>query len=109
MNVDAILQPLNTEQVDDLLIGGLNFLLLHEPELTFDADVWVADTAEKPGRPNRVLRALAAAWGPVVDVLRAALQATIPGAEAQLPPDKRPNRPRHPAWQRPPQDHHGAA
>jgi hypothetical protein len=64
MNVDAILRALNDEQVDYLLIGGMNFLLRHEPELTFDVDVWVADEQENLGRLNRALMALGAAWGP---------------------------------------------
>ena len=64
VNVDAMLQALNTEQVDYLLIGGMNFLLRHEPELTFDVDIWVADSAENLNRLNRALRALGAAWGP---------------------------------------------
>ena len=64
MNVDAILRALHDEQVDYLLIGGMNFLLRHEPELTFDVDVWVADSDENLKRLNRALRALGAAWGP---------------------------------------------
>ena len=39
MNVDEILGSLNTEQVDYILIGGMNFLLRHIPELTFDVDI----------------------------------------------------------------------
>jgi hypothetical protein len=38
MNVDAMLRVLNEEQVDYLLIGGMNFLIRHLPELTFDVD-----------------------------------------------------------------------
>jgi hypothetical protein len=36
MNVDEILRTLNQEHVDYLLIGGMNFLLRHLPELTYD-------------------------------------------------------------------------
>jgi hypothetical protein len=36
MNVDAILRALNDAQADYLLIGGMNFLIRHAPELTFD-------------------------------------------------------------------------
>ena len=36
MNVDAMLRVLNEEQVDYLLIGGMNFLIRHLPKLTFD-------------------------------------------------------------------------
>ena len=63
MNVDEILRTLNDEQVDYLLIGGMNFLLRHSPELTFDVDVWVRDTAENLERLNRALRNLKAEWG----------------------------------------------
>ena len=63
MNVDAILQALNDEQVDYLLIGGMNFLLRHLAELTFDVDVWVRDSAENLERTNRALKRLRAEWG----------------------------------------------
>ena len=43
MNVDEILRTLHDERVDYLLIGGMNFLLRHLPELTFDVDIWVRD------------------------------------------------------------------
>jgi hypothetical protein len=56
MNVDEILQSLNSEQVDYLLIGGMNFLLRHEPELTFDVDIWVQDQPANLGRLNRAFR-----------------------------------------------------
>ena len=64
MNVDQILRALNDEQVDYLLIGGMNFLLRHRPELTFDVDIWVRDKAENLERLNRALQKLEAAWGP---------------------------------------------
>ena len=64
MNVDEILSALATEQVDYLLIGGMNFLLRHAPELTFDVDVWVWDDAANLNRLNRALKRLEAAWGP---------------------------------------------
>jgi hypothetical protein len=38
MNIDHILQTFNTCEVDYLLIGGMNFLLRHEPVLTYDID-----------------------------------------------------------------------
>jgi hypothetical protein len=63
MNVDEILRALNKEQVDYLLIGGMNFLLRHEPELTYDVDVWVRDDASNLERVNRALRTLDAEWG----------------------------------------------
>src|SRR5512141_1789242 len=64
MNVDQILTRLNEQQVDYLLIGGMNFLIRHLPELTFDVDVWVRDDAENLTRLNRSLEQLEAAWGP---------------------------------------------
>ncbi len=63
MNVDEILRVLSDEQVDYLLIGGMNFLLRHLPELTFDVDIWVRDEAENLERLNRALGVLGAAWG----------------------------------------------
>jgi len=63
MNVDAILKALNDSQVDYLLIGGMNFLIRHLPELTFDVDVWVADDPENLQRLNRALGLLGANWG----------------------------------------------
>lgn len=59
-----MIETLNAEGVDYLLIGGMNFLLRHEPELTFDVDIWVADIAENLDRLNRALHGLGAAWGP---------------------------------------------
>jgi hypothetical protein len=63
MNVDEMLRVLNHEQVDYLLIGGMNFLLRHRPELTFDVDIWVRDEAVNLARLNRALQELGAAWG----------------------------------------------
>ena len=39
MNIDKILHALSDADVDYILIGGVNFLLRHEPELTFDVDI----------------------------------------------------------------------
>lgn len=64
MNVDQILSTLNGREVDYILIGGMNFLLRHAPELTFDVDVWVRDLAENLEKLNRALRDLGGAWGP---------------------------------------------
>lgn len=63
MNIDRILAALNDGQVDYLLIGGVNFLLRHRPELTFDVDVWVRDTPENLHRCEGVLATLDAEWG----------------------------------------------
>jgi hypothetical protein len=63
MNVDEILKALSDEQVDYLLIGGMNFLIRHRPELTFDVDIWVRDDSDNLRKLNRVLRQLGAEWG----------------------------------------------
>jgi hypothetical protein len=63
MNVDEILRTLNQEEVDYLLIGGMNFLLRHLPELTWDVDIWVKDDAENLTRLNSALHHLGAEWG----------------------------------------------
>ena len=64
MNVDRILAALNAENTRYLLIGGMNFLIRHLPELTFDVDLWVEDTPENLAQVNRALLNLGAAWGP---------------------------------------------
>ena len=64
MNVDAILFALNGESTDYILIGGMNFLIRHLPELTFDVDIWVSREEENLARLNRALRMIDAAWGP---------------------------------------------
>ena len=64
MNVDEILSALNKERTDYILIGGMNFLIRHLPELTFDVDVWVDRGEENLRQLNKALSALGAAWGP---------------------------------------------
>lgn len=64
MDIDAILNALDRHGVDCLLIGGMNFLLRHQPVLTFDVDIWVRDEPENLGRLNAALLDLGAAWGP---------------------------------------------
>ena len=64
MNVDRILSVLNSESVDYLLVGGMNFLIRHLPELTFDVDIWVRDTEANLAHLNGALRKLGAQWGP---------------------------------------------
>ncbi|MBI2928983.1 MAG: hypothetical protein HYY24_25240 [Verrucomicrobia bacterium] len=61
--MDEILQALNDAKVDYLLIGGMNFLLRHLPELTFDVDIWVRDDAANLEQLNCALRRLGAEWG----------------------------------------------
>jgi hypothetical protein len=63
MNVDEMLRALNQNQVDYLLIGGMNFLLRHLPELTFDVDIWVQDDPQNLARLNCALNLLGAEWG----------------------------------------------
>lgn len=63
MNVDKILRTFGDCGVAYLLIGGMNFLLRHEPVLTYDIDFWIHDTAENRGRCDAALRTLDAAWG----------------------------------------------
>ncbi len=46
MTVDIFLETFHRHEVDAILIGGMNFLLRHQPVLTFDVDFCVKDTAE---------------------------------------------------------------
>ncbi len=64
MNVDRILRAFNEAGVDYLLIGGVNYLLRHEPVATFDVDLWIEPTPENCRRCEAALAALDAAWGP---------------------------------------------
>jgi hypothetical protein len=64
MNLDHMLKTFNACQVDYILIGGVNFLLRHEPVTTYDIDLWIDDTAENRGRCERALSELQAEWGP---------------------------------------------
>lgn len=64
LNADAILKEMNRWEVDCLLIGGMNFLLNHRPETTYDIDLWA-----NPAEGNRALLSIAlnelgAEWGP---------------------------------------------
>ena len=63
MDIDRILNILARQQVDCILIGGVNFLLHHAAELTFDMDIWVNDTDENLARLNAALREMKAEWG----------------------------------------------
>ena len=62
MNIDRILEVLNAGQVEYLLIGGVNFLLRHGPDLTYDVDVWIHDTEDNRRRCEATLAALGAEW-----------------------------------------------
>ena len=63
MNVDAILDTFNRTGVNYLLIGGMNFLLRHQPILTFDVDLWIEDTSSNRLACETALSALDAEWG----------------------------------------------
>ena len=45
------------------MIGGMNYLLKHEPVLTYDVDFWLEDTAANLSRAEAALAALHAEWG----------------------------------------------
>lgn len=70
MNVDFILRAFNACEVEYLLIGGMNFLLRHEPVLTYDIDFWIRDTAANLARCDAALRQLDASWGPTEESWR---------------------------------------
>jgi hypothetical protein len=63
MNPDRILGAFDRREVDALLIGGMNFLLRHQPVLTFDVDFWVRDTDGNLARVADALRDLGVEWG----------------------------------------------
>ncbi len=64
MNVERILGTLNRNRVAYLVIGGVNFLLRHQPAVTFDVDVWIEDTETNRARCEKALAQLKAEWGP---------------------------------------------
>jgi hypothetical protein len=63
MNADAILESFHRHDVDAILIGGMNFLLRHQPVLTFDLDFWVNDTDKNLSKVTDALHDLRAEWG----------------------------------------------
>ena len=63
MNVDAIFAAFERHRAEFILIGGVNFLLRHEPILTFDVDLWIRDTPENRAHCVNALSALHATWG----------------------------------------------
>ena len=63
MNVDHILGTLNQCNVRYLLIGGMNFMLRHQPILTYDVDLWIEDQEENRRRTEAALSQLDAQWG----------------------------------------------
>ncbi len=60
---DSIMATMNTHQVEYILLGGMNFLLRHQPVLTYDVDVWIQDTPENRTRCEQALIAMEAEWG----------------------------------------------
>jgi hypothetical protein len=54
---------MNDWSVGYLLIGGMNFMLRHQPILTFDIDLWIEDTDANRARCEAALTALDAEWG----------------------------------------------
>jgi hypothetical protein len=54
---------MNGWQVEYLLIGGMNFLLRHQPVLTFDVDLWINDREANRRYCERALESLDAEWG----------------------------------------------
>jgi len=44
MNVDLILSTFNRHEAEYILIGGMNFFLVHQPVTTFDVDLWIEDS-----------------------------------------------------------------
>ena len=67
MNIDHILDTFNRHGVEHILLGGMNFLLRHEPVLTFDIDFWINDTPENLKRCEQALVELDASWGATDD------------------------------------------
>jgi hypothetical protein len=63
MNIDRILETFHRHRVAYLLIGGMNFLLRHEPVLTYDVDLWIDDTRQNRDRCEKALAELGAQWG----------------------------------------------
>ena len=68
MNADTILAAFNRCGVDNLLIGGMNFLLRHQPVLTYDVDLWIQPSPENRLRCESALSSLDAAWGETEEV-----------------------------------------
>jgi hypothetical protein len=63
MGVNEILDALNRRQCRYLLIGGMNFMLRHQPILTYDIDVWIEDTDENRRHCEEALADIGAEWG----------------------------------------------
>lgn len=60
MKVDLILSTFGGHRADYVLIGGMNFFLVHAPVTTFDVDLWINDVPENHERVHLALSELAA-------------------------------------------------
>jgi hypothetical protein len=67
MNIDRILETMNRFGAAYILIGGVNYLLRHDPVSTFDIDLWVRDMPENLARCEAALADIEAQWGPSED------------------------------------------
>lgn len=63
MNIDHILKTMNDAGVKYLVVGGVNFLLRHQPVLTFDIDLWILDSKQNRAKCQKALALLGAEWG----------------------------------------------
>jgi hypothetical protein len=68
VNVDEILMTMNRLGCRFLLIGGMNFMLRHEPILTYDVDLWIEDREDNRCCCELALLELGAEWGATEDV-----------------------------------------
>lgn len=58
-----VLQTMNENSVNYLLIGGLNYFLVHKPVTTQDIDLLIEDTPENRSACEHALVELDAEWG----------------------------------------------
>ncbi len=63
MNIDSIFEMFLKNEVEFLLLGGVNFMIQHEPVLTFDVDVWIRPEQSNLRRCEQALVAMEAEWG----------------------------------------------
>jgi hypothetical protein len=62
MKIDLILETFNRCDVAYLLLGGVNFLLRHDPVTTVDIDSWIEDSPHGAIDVFRAVRGLSS-WG----------------------------------------------
>lgn len=60
MNVDLVLGKFNESRADYILIGGMNFFIVHQPVATLDIDFWIADSEMNHAAVHAALSALEA-------------------------------------------------